>query len=275
VPAESVDPETGLALRWHGSAGPAVLWVHGYTMDSSVWEPLWSRLPGWRHLGVDLPGHGRSRPPAPTERMDALGAQVAGLCTRYGARHLVGMSFGSTVAVQAAITARHRLASLVLAAPAVAGAPTDPAAEIRYGQLAELYARYGPGPHLTALWMASPPDIFRGAQAHPELWESLRALIDRHTWWELGNGAMRSLADHAQPPAALARIAAGTLVLLGDADMPAFRCSAALVDRWVPHSRVLEVADAGHLCLLERPEVTAPVLDGHLAAAEALRPASS
>jgi pimeloyl-ACP methyl ester carboxylesterase len=275
VPAESVDPETGLALRRHGPAGPAVLWVHGYTMDSSVWEPLWSLLPGWHHLGVDLPGHGRSRPPAPGERMSALGAQVAGLCLRYGVRHLIGMSFGSTVALQAAIAAPHRLASLVLAAPAVAGAPTDPAAEVRYGQLAELYARYGPGPHLTRLWMSAPPDIFRGAQAHPELWERLRALIDRHTWRELGNGALRSLTDHAQTPAELARITAGTLVLLGAADMPAFRCSAALVGRWVPRCRVLEVAEAGHLCLLERPEVAAPALDGHLAAAEALRPASS
>jgi pimeloyl-ACP methyl ester carboxylesterase len=28
--------------------GPAVLWIHGYTMDSSVWAELWERLPGWR-----------------------------------------------------------------------------------------------------------------------------------------------------------------------------------------------------------------------------------
>ena len=31
-----------ITLRTHASgSGPAVLWIHGYTMDSSLWAELW------------------------------------------------------------------------------------------------------------------------------------------------------------------------------------------------------------------------------------------
>jgi pimeloyl-ACP methyl ester carboxylesterase len=269
VTTGTVDAGDGIVVRCHGSAGPPVVWLHGYTMESRVWADLWRRLPGWTHVGIDLPGHGGSRPLAADERFPGLGRQVARVARDRGARHLVGLSFGSTVAVQAAIEAPEVWRSLVLGAPAVAGAPTDPGSAVRYGQLRTLYAEYGPGAHMTALWMASPPDIFRGAAGHPELWEALRTVIDRHPWRELADGAMASLTAHSQGTAELARIGARTLVLLGADDMPAFRYSAGVVTRSVPGSRAVEVPGAGHLCLLERPDLVAPVIDRHLRTAEA------
>src|SRR4029077_8416311 len=60
--AEPLEPgPLGLGTRSTGS-GPTVLWIHGYTLDSSLWADLWQRLPGYRHIGVDLPGHGSSGP---------------------------------------------------------------------------------------------------------------------------------------------------------------------------------------------------------------------
>ena len=58
-PALHLEPE-GFAVRTAGTplSGPAVVWIHGYTMDSSTWEELWALLPGWFHIGVDLLGHG-------------------------------------------------------------------------------------------------------------------------------------------------------------------------------------------------------------------------
>jgi pimeloyl-ACP methyl ester carboxylesterase len=271
------DSGAGIAVRVCGDAGPPVAWVHGYTMDSSVWRALWRLLPDWTHVGIDLPGHGHSRPLAPDERLDQLGRQIADVCAAYGARHLVGLSFGGTVALQAAIEAPGRLRSLALGAPAVAGAPTDPGSEVRYSQLGELYARFGAGSHMTQLWMSSPPGIFRSARAHAGLWAELRAVIDRHGWRELADGAMRSLSAHVQRDADLRRIEASTLVVLGEDDMPAFRYSAALVARTVQGCRAMLVPDTGHLCLLERPEAVAPLIDRHLRAAEAevVRPPSS
>jgi 2-succinyl-6-hydroxy-2,4-cyclohexadiene-1-carboxylate synthase len=256
--------DAGLALRVTPGDGPGVLWVHGYTLDSTVWAALWERLPGWRHLGVDLPGHGASRPLADDESLAGLGAELVRVAVDQGARHLVGLSFGSTVALAAAIAAPTAFSSLVLAAPAVAGAPTDPEAQVRYLQLQALYRRYGPGPHMAELWMSSPPDIFAGAAARPALWRELRAVIERHTWRELAGRAMWSLALGRQHPAELRRIGADTLVLLGERDMPAQRQSAELLADLIVRSRVEVVPDAGHLCLLEAPAAVAPSIDAHL-----------
>jgi len=275
--AADADAGAGIAVQVRRGAGPPVAWVHGYTMDASVWEALWRLLPGWTHVGIDLPSHGQSRPLAPHERLDQLGRQIADVCAAYDARHLVGLSFGSTVALQTAIEAPELLRSLILGAPAVAGAPTDPGSEIRYSQLGELYAQFGPGPHMTCLWMSSPPEIFPAAQAHARLRAELRTIIDRHTWRELASGAMRSLSAHAQQDADLRRIEASTLVLIGAEDLPAFKYSAALIARTVPACRAMLIPDTGHLCLLERPETVAPLIDRHLQAAEieVVRPPSS
>jgi pimeloyl-ACP methyl ester carboxylesterase len=275
--AAEADAVPGIAVLVRRGAGPPVAWVHGYTMDSSVWRALWRLLPDWTHVGIDLPGHGRSRPLTPDERLDQLGRQTANVCAAYGARHLVGLSFGGTVALQAAIEAPGGLHSLVLGAPAVAGAPTDPGSEVRYSQLGELYAQFGPGPHMTRLWMSSPPEIFPAAQAHAGLRAELRAIIDRHTWRELASGAMRSLSAHTQRDVDLRRVEASTLVVLGADDMPAFKYSAALIARTIPACRAMLIPATGHLCLLERPETVAPLIDRHLHAAEteAVRPPSS
>jgi pimeloyl-ACP methyl ester carboxylesterase len=256
----------GLAVADSGGDGPGVLWVHGYTLDSTVWAPLWGSLPGWRHFGVDLPGHGRSRPLAHDERLATLGAQIVAIARESGVRHLVGLSFGSMIALQAAITAPSQFTTLTLAAPALAGGPVDPAAEVRYLQLGELYREFGPGPHLTQLWMSAPPHIFTGARAHPQLWEQLRELVDRHRWSELA-GAMQSLTSSVQTAEDLQRIEADVLVVIGQHDMPAFRATAALVHRLLRRVTVVEVAAAGHLCLLEEPVGCAAQLDEHFARA--------
>jgi pimeloyl-ACP methyl ester carboxylesterase len=138
---------------------------------------------------------------------------------------------------------------------------------VRYTQLGELYREFGSGPHLTRLWMSSPPHIFTGARAHPELWEQLRDLVDQHPWSELASGAMQSLTTAVQAPEDLRRITADVLVLIGQHDMPAFRASAALVHRSLRRVAVVEVPGAGHLCLLEEPEVCAARLDEHFATA--------
>lgn len=54
---------TGLRARVleHGDGRPLVL-LHGVSLSAAAWAPLFSALPGWRLLAVDLPGHGLSDP---------------------------------------------------------------------------------------------------------------------------------------------------------------------------------------------------------------------
>ncbi|ARF79260.1 alpha/beta fold hydrolase [Kitasatospora aureofaciens] len=253
-----------LHLRRRGS-GPAVLWIHGYTMDSTTWQPLWDRLPGWTHIGIDLPGHGGSAPLPPGLPLTALAGQLAEVAKETGARSVVALSFGSMSAIQLAIQEPGLVDNLVLAAPTLAGTPNEDSARVRYQQLSMLYRMVGPGEQLADLWMQSPPDIFTGTQRHPALRASLREVVARHTWAELGNRAMDALTSHKHTAEDLRRITARTLVVLGDEDMPAFVRNAELLRATVPDCQLETLKETGHLPLLERPDASAELIAAHLA----------
>jgi pimeloyl-ACP methyl ester carboxylesterase len=252
-----------LYVRTRGD-GPSVLWIHGYTMDSSVWEPLWELLPGWRHVGVDLPGHGRSEPLVPGTSLPALAAELAGVARAESATLVVAESIGSMIALQLAVDHPLDVHGLIVGSPTIAGAPAEAGTAGRYRVLAGLARMGADGERLADVWMASPPDIFRGTEQHPELRARLRAIVARHSWRELRDGAMYGLSRHVHTVADLGGIRARTLVVVGGQDMPTFRASAELLRGSVPRCRRVTVPGAGHLCMIERPAAVAPVIDAHL-----------
>lgn len=99
------------------AAQPTAIFIHGVLNDHSVWV-LQSRYlahHGWNVLAVDLPGHCRSagHPPATVE---AAADFVLALMDAADLTHaaLIGHSFGSLVALEAAARAQERITQLVL-----------------------------------------------------------------------------------------------------------------------------------------------------------------
>lgn len=98
-------------------AQPTVVLVHGVLCDHSVWamQSRYLAHHGWNVLAVDLPGHCKSAGPAPasveegaafiTALLDAVGAPRAAL---------VGHSWGSLIAMEAAAQLQDRISHLVL-----------------------------------------------------------------------------------------------------------------------------------------------------------------
>lgn len=248
--------------------GPAVLWVHGYTMDLTLWRPLWELLPGWRHIGVDLPGHGGSEPLRPGTTLPTLALRLAEIAEAERADRVVGLSFGSSVALQMALEAPEVVRNLVLAAPTLGGAPPDPAARRRYMELMMVRRAGGGREQMAELWMSSPPDIFRGTEAHPALRARLRAVIGGHSWAELDTGAMAALSAHRHPPEDLTRIRASTMVIIGDSDMPTFVTNAETLRQTVPGCHIRTIPNSGHLPLLEQPEMSAKAVFAGLTLSE-------
>lgn len=254
----------GIAARIAPGPGEKVLWIHGYTLDSSVWEALWGQMPTWYHIGIDLPGHGASAALSNYPTLPGLGQTIGRLALREGARHVIGLSFGTLIALQVAIEFPTAFASLILGAPTLGAGPQDPFTGQRYREMLQLYWRQGPGRHMTELWMRWPPDIFKGASDKPALWQQLQALVDRHSWIELKNAVMRGYSTHAQTPEALHQIAAATLILVGEDEMPAFKRSAELIQRDIPAAEVVYLPRTGHLCMLEAPVLSAAMIAAHL-----------
>ena len=111
----------GLMARERPGKLDAVLWIHGYTLNSAAWLPLWEKMPSWHHIGIDLPAHGGSRLIREGESLSSLASTVGRLALGRGVRHIVALSFGTMVATQTAIEYPDSFASVTLGAPALAG----------------------------------------------------------------------------------------------------------------------------------------------------------
>ncbi|MDP3253075.1 MAG: alpha/beta hydrolase [Hydrogenophaga sp.] len=99
------------------AAKPTVVFIHGVVHDHSVWT-LQSRYlahHGWNVLAIDLPGHCRSGGEAPAS-VEAAADFVAALLDAAGVQKaaLVGHSWGSLIALEAASHLKDRVSHLVL-----------------------------------------------------------------------------------------------------------------------------------------------------------------
>ena len=254
----------GLGARVVDRAGVSVLWLHGYTLDSSIWGRLWHGLPAWRHIGLDLPGHGASGPMRQLESLPELARRIGAFALREAVQHIIGLSLGAMIALQVAVEYPESFRSLILCSPPVGGGPQDPYARTRNLELTRLYRERGAGPWMTELWMKWPPDIFKGAARDVALWLQLQALVDRHSWAELADSRMQYLTTYPRQIEQLAQIHASTMVLVGEHDMQAFKRCAELLRRSIPGCERIYWPGAGHLTLLEAPESVSATLDAHL-----------
>jgi pimeloyl-ACP methyl ester carboxylesterase len=265
-----VDFCDGIVARRRDGAGAPVLWIHGYTIDSTLWDELWDLLPEHAHIGVDMPGHGLSAPLASGRTLRGLGDQLAEAALAHGVRHVVGLSLGSMVALAIAVAQPRAFASLALGAPAIGGGPAVAEVGIKYRDLARLFAATGPGEAMRDFWMTSPPDLFRYAQDKPALWTKLAAAIEHYRWHEFSGPAVARLATEPQPLETIAAIRAATLILVGEHEFTAFRETAALLRSHMTDCMVEEFEGVGHLCMLESPLRASAALERHFARAAAV-----
>jgi pimeloyl-ACP methyl ester carboxylesterase len=99
------------------AAKPTVVFIHGVLNDHSVWilQTRYLANHGWNVLAVDLPGHCKSEGEAPASVEEAAGF-VAALLDAAGVQRaaLVGHSWGSLIALEAAARLKDRVSHLVL-----------------------------------------------------------------------------------------------------------------------------------------------------------------
>jgi pimeloyl-ACP methyl ester carboxylesterase len=106
-----------LHYRSHGTGPEAVVFIHGWTCDLSLWKgqaPVYSRR---RSLLVDLPGHGRSEAPPETDYTQELFARAVEAVMRDAGvtrATLVGHSLGGPVAITALRLFPDKIHALVL-----------------------------------------------------------------------------------------------------------------------------------------------------------------
>lgn len=246
-----------------GGADPVVLLVHGAGMDSTVWQLQTRYLAhhGFRPMAVDLPGHGRSAGEALVS-IAAMADWLARFVAAVGEAPVavVGHSMGSFIGLELAGRHPELVRSLVLLGTADA-MPVHPelldAAEHDLPTAAALMAAWG---------HAKPAHV--GLNPTPGLWMlgGARALVEGSRPGALATDFGACLAyDRATVAAAAIRCPVTVAVGLGDKMTPP-RAAAKLIAQ-LPEPHVVELADTGHMMMIESPSAIRQLL------LEALAPA--
>lgn len=237
--------------RAHAPADPPAVFLHGAGMDHSVWT-LQARSfahHGYRVAAVDLPGHGASEGP-PLRSIEALAAWTLALVRRLGGGGkalLIGHSMGALTALEAAALGPDEVGGLAL----IGGAATMP---VHPALLSAAAANDPDAVAMVSLWGLGPEATLGGAQT-PGLWMlgGAERLLNNAPPGALGVD-LAACNAYAGGLAAAAKIAAPTLLVIGERDLMTPRAAGGALGKAIAGAHVVVVPGAGHLLPAERPE---------------------
>jgi 3-oxoadipate enol-lactonase len=246
-----IAPINGIQLSYDDvGADLPIVFVHAFPLDRSMWAPqVGALVRQGRCIAPDLRGFGTS-PPAPPYSMDQYADDVAALLEALGARPavVVGVSMGGYIAF--ALWRRHRakVRALVLA-DTRAGADTDEGREKRR-RLIEVARSRGSGTVAEMQIGSMVGETTR--QRRPEVVETVRAMMAAAPVEGIV-GALEAMMARPDSTPTLATIAVPTLIVVGEEDTLTPPADAQAMHAQIRGSRLEVIAQAGHICNLERP----------------------
>lgn len=231
---------------------PALLLLHGFTGCGESWEELASKLPGWRIIAPDLPGHGQTAPPSGP--MPQVAQDLVGLLDDLGVEQavVIGYSMGGRLALHLATQAPERVRALVVVGASL-GLDDPSAREVRMAEDEARARRIETDFDVFVRdWEALPLFDTQRALA-PETQERIRAIRCSHDAKALA-AALRLMGTGAQPALHehLSRLTMPVLWVVGEYDAK-FRAIARSVQPLLPHARFVVLPYAGHAAHVERP----------------------
>ena len=252
-------------LRIHvesaGEGEPVVL-VHGSWGDHLNWDPLVAEIPeGFRVIRYDRRGHSRSeRPPG----QGNVGEDVADLAAivetvARGPAHVVGNSFGASIALRLAASRPELLRSLAVHEPPLWElAPDEPGVRSLDDAVRPVLRRLAAGD-----WEGGARTFAEAIVFGPGAWDA--GMPDRLKATFLANAP--TFLDESRDPEAYgidtARLAAftePTLLSAGDRSAPGFHAVIERLAAALPHAERAMMAEAGHVPYATHPAEYAALL---------------
>ena len=229
--------------------GPPLVLLHCLGVDHRFWDFAAELGGDFTLLRYDLPGHGASAVPAGAFSIADLSAQLADLlaANRIARAHVAGISLGGLIAQHLAATRPGLVDRLILI-------DTTPrySDELRlmWDQRAATARAAGVAPMidgLLAIWFSADA-IARNGPGVRYVRETLARSPGEG--YALACEALKAADLRALAP----KIAAPTLVVCGDAEIPSFLESARWLAANIPHAELAWIAGARHASVLEQPE---------------------
>lgn len=247
--------EVTLAVDVRGD-GPALLLLHGFPLDRSIWKHQVATLSGWRRIAPDLRGLGLSDAPKGAYTMATYADDLMKLLDKLRVRKAViaGMSMGGYVAFELLRRYRDRVAGLILC-DTKAEADTEDGKKGRDEMAALAEAK---GNEAVAERML-PRLLGRTTQqTQPQLVRQVKDMIVRAAVPGVA-GALRAMRDRPDSTPLLATIDVPTLVVVGQEDELTPPAVAKVMTKAIPSAAMTTIAGAGHVAPLEAPTAVSRV----------------
>jgi pimeloyl-ACP methyl ester carboxylesterase len=249
-PLQNVDAD-GLRIAYRSTgSGPALILLHGAYEDSRIWQRQLEDLADeFTVIAWDCPGCGGSDD-LPAGFGGSLGEVLAAFIAALGLvgerrPHVLGLSFGSTIALDLARVAPEAAATLVLAAAYAGWAGSLPPDEVerRYAQvLAELDR---PAEEIIPVWL---PTLLTD-RATPAMREFVGSIMA--DFRPSGMRSLLELAGRADYRPVLPTIAVPTLLLYGSEDVRSPVAVGEAIREAVPGAELAVLPGVGHLGFVE------------------------
>ncbi len=250
-----------LAVEVRGD-GPAVLFIHGYPFDRSMWTHQMAALEGWTRIAPDLRGMGQSDAPDLGYSMETYASDLASLLDLLGMDDvvLVGFSMGGYIAFEFLRRYRDRVRGLVLV-----DTRADPdTLEVKKARDATAATAREQGAEVVAETLV--PKLLGASTlaGDPATVERVRAMMAAAPVAGMigALGAMRDRPDSTPLLPELAGVP--TLVIVGDEDEVTPPALARAMAAAIPGSSLVVIRSAGHIPTLERPVETTDALSAFL-----------
>ncbi|WP_425101538.1 alpha/beta fold hydrolase [Tropicibacter sp. S64] len=250
-----------IGLRSFGDGAGRMLALHCGLGSGTMWKGVAAHLPGFTLTAPDLPGHGRSAAfrDGPDVHDQATAAVRPLMCDDL---HLVGHSFGATVALRLALETPERVAALTLIEPVFfAAAEGREGVEAHREREEAFFAVFQTGDHAAAArcfnaiwgggipWDSFPAAVQEGmalgmpfvAATEPSLWRDSHGLL---------------------APGRLEALRCPVTLIRGEQTVPIIeQVHAGLMER-LPDARDVVVPGAGHMLVLTHAEAVARGISG-------------
>jgi pimeloyl-ACP methyl ester carboxylesterase len=242
-----------------GESGDPIVLVHGSWGDHSNWRPV---VPGlaenFRVLTYDRRGHSKSEKTETQGSADEDAIDLAALLSRLdlAPAHVVGNSFGSTIALKLAVRQPSIFRSLTVHEPALFGVLADDPAtlpmlmEVRERRAAVVKLLEKGDRPAGARRFVETIALGPGQWDHfpPQLRETFVSNAD--TWLD----EIRDRSSFSVELNALSKFRKPVMLTYGGKSPPTFRPVVEKLAKAIPGSKVLSYADAGHAPHLTHPE---------------------
>ncbi len=240
-----------IAYSDSGTGASALLFVHGWQADSSVWAPLIAALgPRVRTIAVDLRGSGASHAAAGPYRLERYASDLRELIEALGiVPVVVGHSMGATVALRLAVDAPQVVRGLVLIAPVPAGGAG-------FSAKGEAYLRATAGnPDAAKQWLLRTMLPNGDTAVLQRLCEAAAKTPAAVALESFGSWA------HADFAEATRSINVPALIVAPAGENP--EAAERNVAAFIAGARYTVLSDAAHYAIVERPEAIASLIREH------------